>query len=37
MVNIHPIVFIGTSTSIDHVDFMITPRGYGGKYSGDIL
>ncbi|MBW2014297.1 MAG: precorrin-3B C(17)-methyltransferase [Deltaproteobacteria bacterium] len=36
-VNMQTTVFIGSSTSFEYIDFMITPRGYGGKYSGDIL
>ena len=31
-VNMQTIVFIGNSTSSRYIDFMITPRGYAGKY-----
>jgi precorrin-3B methylase len=30
-------VLIGSSVSFEYLDFMIMPRGYGVKYSGDIL
>lgn len=36
-VNMQTTVFIGSSASFEYLDFMITPRGYGAKYSGDIL
>ncbi|MDL1967716.1 MAG: precorrin-3B C(17)-methyltransferase [Deltaproteobacteria bacterium] len=31
-VNMQTIIFIGNSTSFTYLDFMVTPRGYGGKY-----
>ncbi len=31
-VNMQTIVFVGNSTSSRYMDFMITPRGYAGKY-----
>jgi len=36
-VNMQTTVFVGSSASFDYLDFMITPRGYGVKYSGYIL
>jgi precorrin-3B C17-methyltransferase len=36
-VNMQTTVFIGSSASFEYLDFMITPRGYSGKYSGDML
>ena len=35
-VNMQTIIFIGNSTSFTYLDFMVTPRGYDRKYSGDI-
>lgn len=35
-VNMQTIVFIGNSKSFKYLDFMVTPRGYERKYSGDI-
>ena len=35
-VNMQTIVFIGNSQSFKYLDFMVTPRGYERKYSGDI-
>jgi precorrin-3B C17-methyltransferase len=34
-VNMQSTVFIGNSTSSRYIDFMITPRGYAGKYKID--
>jgi precorrin-3B C17-methyltransferase len=34
-VNMQTIVFVGSSASIEYLDFMITPRGYASKYSMD--
>ena len=31
-VNMQTIIFIGNSTSFTYLDFMVTPRGYSGKY-----
>ena len=31
-VNMQTIIFIGNSTSFTYLDFMVTPRGYNGKY-----
>ncbi len=36
-VNMQTTVFIGSSTSFEYLDFMITPRGYGVKYWKDNL
>jgi precorrin-3B C17-methyltransferase len=34
-VNMQSTVFVGNSTSSRYIDFMITPRGYAGKYKID--
>ncbi len=31
-VNMQTVVFIGSSASVRYLDFMVTPRGYAGKY-----
>ncbi|MCK5507925.1 MAG: precorrin-3B C(17)-methyltransferase, partial [Desulfobacterales bacterium] len=31
-VNMQTIIFVGNSTSFTYLDFMVTPRGYKGKY-----
>ena len=31
-VNMQTIVFIGSSASVRYLDYMVTPRGYAGKY-----
>jgi precorrin-3B C17-methyltransferase len=36
-VDMQTTVFVGSSASFEYLNFMITPRGYGGKYSGDML
>ena len=35
-VNMQSTVFIGNSTSCRYIDFMITPRGYAGKYKNSF-
>jgi precorrin-3B C17-methyltransferase len=35
-VNMQSTVFIGNSTSSRYIDFMITPRGYAGKYKSSF-
>jgi len=35
-VNMQTIVFIGSSASVAYLDYMVTPRGYAGKYKMEV-